>query len=984
MLKTRKVVSMLLVVAMLAAMLVVGIVATAAEGDTITIKFNNSNGWDTVYVHYWGNGETTWPGEPMTDLGEGIWSAEVPADVSVVFNNNNNGLQTGNIEGVQDGYTYNPDGSYTTAGGEQGEPDPVEMMTDYFNDVLSWGTVYVHYWGNGTSTWPGVAMTDNGEGTFSAEIPEGTSVVFTASSDGPQTVDITADADAVYTPTTTDDQGHYYVEAAAIDDEQPTEAPEDPTEEPTEAPEDPTQAPEDPTQAPEDPTEEPISGDDGNTVKVNGVTYDVHVGDKITYTYSLNLAGIGGKVGKITEIEGKITFDDSKLKVLTPVPSADDDDFEGYADLLPNVSGGQEACSVVDGSLYYLCSRPAGYNFSSETVFITVQFEVIAEGSSEIVNQIKNLGSGEQKLIYRNEIQTEVPDKTAVAVDCPHGEQPTEAPAQPTEAPEQPTEEPITGESKVIAEDWDGTTEEKPVQVGDIITVTSYLKVPDGKRVNSINFIQTYDPSKLELITPLTEVVYDEEEEEDVEISNTKLFPRIADPTANLIEGGIKANATKAKYGDAYKFNSEDSVLICAQYKVIAEGVSTVKTNIVTLATISKDNTMSNQIMGSEKVGEDEIFTKTVLEAPEHEQPTEAPEQPTEAPEQPTEAPEQPTEAPEQPTEAPEQPTEAPEQPTEAPSYDGVLIKADGVYYAVQKGDVFTYVYYLNTGEKLCSLDAETFYDATGLSWNGMAQKYDEDEEEWVDDMSDLFPILGDAVTLNAESEGRLKYNYSAAKGKNFSDDGKRLITAKFTVTAESGVYEINTVLHTVAGDNEHKYIFKDEVIDPLKFVTSKLFDKDSIEIPPYEGPVAEPTEAPEQPTDAPEQPTETPELPTENPVQPTDAPEQPTEHTHDLKFVDEVPATAESDGMKAHYVCSVCGKFYADAEGREEVTADSLIIPRIEEPTDPSSHEDPEEPTTPNPDIIPTGSNEIAIIFLMLLVLSAGVVFVVKKKILN
>ena len=45
-------------------------------------------------------------------------------------------------------------------------------------------------------------------------------------------------------------------------------------------------------------------------------------------------------------------------------------------------------------------------------------------------------------------------------------------------------------------------------------------------------------------------------------------------------------------------------------------------------------------------------------------------------------------------------------------------------------------------------------------------------------------------------------------------------------------------------------------------------------------------------------------------------------------KFVEEDPASCTETGVKAHYACE-CGKLYSDAEGKNEVTADSLIIPK-------------------------------------------------------
>ena len=53
------------------------------------------------------------------------------------------------------------------------------------------------------------------------------------------------------------------------------------------------------------------------------------------------------------------------------------------------------------------------------------------------------------------------------------------------------------------------------------------------------------------------------------------------------------------------------------------------------------------------------------------------------------------------------------------------------------------------------------------------------------------------------------------------------------------------------------------------------------------------------------------------------------TTHTGTLVKTEEVPATCAAPGEKAHYECSECGKKYLDEEGTQEVTDDSqLVIP--------------------------------------------------------
>ena len=47
----------------------------------------------------------------------------------------------------------------------------------------------------------------------------------------------------------------------------------------------------------------------------------------------------------------------------------------------------------------------------------------------------------------------------------------------------------------------------------------------------------------------------------------------------------------------------------------------------------------------------------------------------------------------------------------------------------------------------------------------------------------------------------------------------------------------------------------------------------------------------------------------------------------HTLTAVAEVPAACQETGVKAHWVCSVCGKLFSDAEGKNETTLEALTI---------------------------------------------------------
>ncbi len=67
-----------------------------------------------------------------------------------------------------------------------------------------------------------------------------------------------------------------------------------------------------------------------------------------------------------------------------------------------------------------------------------------------------------------------------------------------------------------------------------------------------------------------------------------------------------------------------------------------------------------------------------------------------------------------------------------------------------------------------------------------------------------------------------------------------------------------------------------------------------------------------------------TPSLP-DTPPTPS-APIQPG-HVHTMRYVDEVAATCAAEGIKGHWLCTQCGRMYADAQGMSELS--SVYIPR-------------------------------------------------------
>ncbi len=60
--------------------------------------------------------------------------------------------------------------------------------------------------------------------------------------------------------------------------------------------------------------------------------------------------------------------------------------------------------------------------------------------------------------------------------------------------------------------------------------------------------------------------------------------------------------------------------------------------------------------------------------------------------------------------------------------------------------------------------------------------------------------------------------------------------------------------------------------------------------------------------------------------------------HTLTLEYVPEVPPVDEVEGTKEHWVCTACGKLFADAEAKVEVSAEDLVIAGSDGTGDPIS----------------------------------------------
>ncbi|MDE6282843.1 MAG: CotH kinase family protein [Muribaculaceae bacterium] len=98
-----------------------------------TVKFTNPENWSEVAVWAWDNSQNytggVWPGKKMTKAGD-VWTYTGEGNpVNIIFNNNGNGAQTGNLDFV-DGATYNMTGVVSNGGG--GGDDPIVEHTPIY------------------------------------------------------------------------------------------------------------------------------------------------------------------------------------------------------------------------------------------------------------------------------------------------------------------------------------------------------------------------------------------------------------------------------------------------------------------------------------------------------------------------------------------------------------------------------------------------------------------------------------------------------------------------------------------------------------------------------------------------------------------------------------------------------------------------------------------------------------------------------------
>jgi len=145
-----------------------------AEPITVRLKASSLPAdWGDVAIYYWGSETKGWPGEKLT-LKDGWYSKTFAAttdSINIIWNNNDNGKQTGNIEKVKSSTCYEINGgsgkSYTVATTECPEAEPEVSLTvsgtAFVDSTLTFSTLATNFSGTPTIVYS-VKM---GEGEYS-------------------------------------------------------------------------------------------------------------------------------------------------------------------------------------------------------------------------------------------------------------------------------------------------------------------------------------------------------------------------------------------------------------------------------------------------------------------------------------------------------------------------------------------------------------------------------------------------------------------------------------------------------------------------------------------------------------------------------------------------------------------------------------------------------------------------------------------------
>ena len=802
MLKTNKLVSLILAVVLVVSMFTVALTSTSALSDGETWVVAGSGGlcggeWqmppsDSNYMSYNpenGNYEIVYNGIAAGTYEFKVVNGTTWGDPDYNLEGQANGGANGTVTVTEANSTVliGCDGSkayvQVTAGGDTPvvpDPQPTdapitgETMTVYFQNNWMWTDVCAYWWVGGAE-WPGEAAELVGnDGTYdiyAVTVPttaEG--IIFNGQDAGigaeNKTPDIkdAADGDCYYMVWNDTEQANA-VGKESIDvilpDEPATDEPA--TDEPA---------------TDEPATDEPTPA--GLFVKADGVLYTVKQGE--VYTYEIKIA----PDAPVCSWDASVWYDEEGLEPQYPVDKRGNVD---KAALCPVFGDSAEVNTDIPGEFLFNYSSSSGKWFEEDdTTALTLGFKVTAaEGIYEINAQIRDLavlGDNDELISYiegsEDKVEAEKINKELLFDADPYNPDVTEEPGTDEPGTDEPgTDEPGTDEPGT---DEPGTeepgTEEPPVPE------TFYVAAGDAPF-----FGTQWDPANRDNeLLPNEDGTYSKTYT-DVP-AGTYQFKVTTNGAWDIGDYNLEGDA---KYGGA---NAVAEVLY--DNATVTIGFDGTKATLdIKYATEPGTEDPGTEEPGTEEPGTEEPGT----EEPGTEEPG-----------------------------------------TEEPSKKLQIRVDNDKVYDVQTGEVYTYTFYLGCDATVASLAATTFYSADGIEFiPALNDKGKDSKAEFVN----LSPIIWNHATA-----GEIKYTYSNVDGYDFPvaaemTDDNIVFRGSFKVTATEGIYDIYTDLITLGDTDNNKIIFNSEVVNP-DVVVNRADTLDGNFAPPVEPGTEEPgTEEP-------------------------------------------------------------------------------------------------------------------------------------------
>lgn len=168
----KKTLSIILVISMFVTALIIPSSVSATETSSITIHYFNGNNFKEPYVYYYSNNNqpVTWPGSAMKAEGNNWYNYTISnmSEAKIIFSDNGKNQYPAKNE---EGLSVSGEKWYKNGTSYNQNPDSSKITVHYYN-LNSWSNPYIYYYTNTEQpiSWPGVAMTSDGNGWYSYDI----------------------------------------------------------------------------------------------------------------------------------------------------------------------------------------------------------------------------------------------------------------------------------------------------------------------------------------------------------------------------------------------------------------------------------------------------------------------------------------------------------------------------------------------------------------------------------------------------------------------------------------------------------------------------------------------------------------------------------------------------------------------------------------------------------------------------------------------